>query len=275
MPEKFPTIEQPKPDTEILPEDFFEILKTRDDEKIKSLRKSMIAENPENIEIIEAIFWLFTSIRSRKIAIRDKNKCSAEELEEIKKEIFSSTEKQFLLTQFIYSNKENRELLADFWDIGEDIARAVGRRRGLEDLKRGLLGQTAAWHLLKNIGKRPQLSHPDEDAQYSIDLWGDEKMAVQVKSGDKTHLRRVDKVNFPALSYRDGETENLVFAQKYNPGTIDAFVVNLEKYKELKGRDIEGYWLNVGKEERDDITGMPTEEVVERIKKEFEKIEKK
>jgi hypothetical protein len=273
MPEKFPIIEQSK-DGEILPEDFFGILKTRDEEKIKSLRKRMIAEKPENIEMIEATFWLFNLLVKRERVAQRRDEYSPEQLEEIKKEIFSSTEKQFLLTQFIYSNSENRELLVKFWDIGEELAREFDREKALGEWRNGLLSQVSAWHLLKKMGKKPQLSHPDEDARYSIDLWGDKKMAVQVKTDIVTRLKKVGTIALPAVSYRHDKAERLVSTRGYS-GKLRTFMVNLEKYGKLKGRKIEGYWLKMGKSERDDITGMPTEEVVERIKKEFEKIEKK
>jgi hypothetical protein len=251
----------------VLPSDFFRVLKTRNKVGIKLLKEKMIRENPGNIERIEAIFWLFALIT------KTKKKYAPDEFEKIKKDIFSTTEKEFLLTQFVYANSGNRELLADFWNIGEEIAlTTAGTTSIFEGCRKGILGQAAAWHLLKKIGKKPQLSLPEEDRDYSIDLWGDKNMAIQVKSAQMTSLRRIDKIAFPALFYEDRGVEKVINTPRQ---TQERFLLDIEEYKKVKGHDIEGYWLEIGRSERDDITGMPTEEMVERIKKEFEKIEKK
>ncbi len=92
-----------------LPEDFFEVLKTTDKNKIISLKKRMISENHEDIEKIEAIFWLFNALVG---GVKIKQ-------EEYQKEVFGFTEREFLLTQFIYANKENKEVLGHRHDDGE------------------------------------------------------------------------------------------------------------------------------------------------------------
>ncbi len=158
-----------------------------------------------------------------------------------------------------------------FWDIGTTMANICKRYQELKGYRKGLLSQVAAWHLLKKIGKKPQLSLPEEDEHYSIDMWGDNNTAIQVKTGGKTYISKVNKVAFPALVYKDGENKRFVDTAKQ---TKARFVVDLERFKKKTGRDIEGYWLNIGVKDRDDITGEPTEEAVERIKKEFEKMEK-
>lgn len=257
-----------------LPDNFFEILKTRNHEKIQLLKKKMIENDPENIERTEAIFWLFALVVG---GIKHRRYKSEQELERMKEDIFYTTEQEFLLTQFIYANKDNRDTLRNFWDIGKYMAQIFDQEASLRTYKSGLLGQVAAWHLLKRIGKKPQLSTPDEDAWYSIDLWGGKEMAIQVKSSKKvkkTHIKRVDRIAFPALSYQDGKTEKLVSAKR---GTEEAFMINIEKYSQLKGRDIKGYWLDIknNQKEIDLITGMPTDEVVEKIKKELEETERK
>jgi hypothetical protein len=268
MPEKFPTnIEKSQEKKEVFPKDFYEVLKTENEERIESLKEKMLAENPESLEWVEAIFGMRDLIK-KQVEISKKR----EQYEENKPEDFQDmTEYQFLLTHFIFANRRNGKVIVEFWKICQKMADVMGEWYIFNQLRSGIISQVATARLLEESGAKPSLSHPEEDAFRSIDLWSEEKNeAFQIK-GDKSatrlHIFESDRISFPAIKTAMGEHFNGDKFAKFN-----SFRVKVDKYRKVIGRDFKGLLVVIPQNEINPETGKPTRELVEQFRREHKKI---
>jgi hypothetical protein len=254
----------------ILQNNLINALAGNDEDAIKKIKKEYTEKFTDQIEGVEVIFGLRDFlIRQQYINARRESGYS------INKEIFKElTKYQFLLTHYIAQNSQDKEFLEKFWGVAENLAEKTKTLRELHAMRLGILGQVATYKILEKIGKNPQLSHPQEDAFESIDLWMEKNTAIQVKSGkyvEEPAVLESENMAFPLVSVSKGKC-----AQYYNEkyfNETQRFKAKISKYGETINRKIKGYLLVVPTHKIDFVTGEPAEEVVEFFKEKIAKIE--
>lgn len=84
-------------------------------------------------------------------------------------------------------NGDDKEFMNLFWKVNSITADGMGKLRKLNILKKGLLNQVAAYKVIEALGKKPKLSHPNEDAFNAIDLWTEKKRPFRLRVGVKKY----------------------------------------------------------------------------------------
>ena len=149
-----------------------EALKAQDEHKISELKARYKTEYPNQIEGIEVLFGLPEFLRTQADINKQKQEKSHHLSQpEVKQQFKNLTEYQFLMTHFILQNSNDKAFLSDFWNILEKIGGQMGNLRDVHTQRNGVLTQVAVYKILEQLGERPRLSHPDEDAFEAIDLW--------------------------------------------------------------------------------------------------------
>lgn len=183
-----------------------------------------------------------------------------------KKMVEETTQYRFLLSHFIKENSGDKEFLRLFWDAVDRLAQKMNALKEFHALRRATLSQNAVFKTLENIGYKPQIAHPREDAFDAVDLWTKEG-AVQIKGSPKKNdliFEETDIIGFPAVEAEvDGETRHF---DTHWEQPIKKFSVKLKAYNDRYGKNMKGYFIVVPHQKFDAITGEPDAVFVQFIK---------
>lgn len=253
-----------------LQEDLLSAYKTKDEEKITTLRKTYEQRYPDQLEGVMALLDFIPFLETEKSldALRSVETGFTEKIGVLLEEL---TRYQFLLTDFIAANSEDKEFLTLFWDTLEQLAKDTDNFRAFLKNRRGIMGQVAAMKIFEAIGEHPKLSHPKEDAFRAIDGWIDTDRVLQVKAYQNTTpaLLETDSVSFPGIIVE--RNQEVAYANSHLAAEMNKFQMKVSRYKEILGKDLKGYLMVVPFGSFDFITGEPNKEVVEFFKEKFGK----
>lgn len=199
-------------------------------------------------------------------ALRPKNE---------RKQLFREfTQFSFLFTHFLIENGEAKGLLAQFWKACEKIALETGVRTELQSIRKGMLTQTAVYHILQAVGKHPALSHPDEDAFEAIDLWADGE-AVQIKTGKgKPQILVAENIAFPGVQSMHSTGVDHYSSSDFLAQKAIIFLAKVKDYGRRLGKDLKGYTLVVPYDDIDHISGKPQQGLIEAFKQQLDEVAK-
>ncbi|TSC82556.1 MAG: hypothetical protein G01um101420_223 [Parcubacteria group bacterium Gr01-1014_20] len=230
-------------------------------------KKAFLEKYPTETQAIETVFGIIPTLRnSEGLKTMDAKK---DGWKKVKQTLKNVTEYNFLLTDLIHNNIENREFLEGLWKTLSTLARDVNQEKQFDQLRRGILSQVAAWRVLEENGSNPKLSHPGEDAFDSIDLWTEKGEAVQVK-GAPIHgvaLIETDTVAFPGVTFEGKGGGNHYHLNSHLFLEAQRFKAKMSRYGELHNEDTKGLFLVVPYEDIDFTTGEPNRRVVDEVKK--------
>lgn len=169
------------------------------------------------------------------------------------------TEFQFLITHYVISQAEDPQALKEMWHTLKDVSRSKSEEQNFSLFQRGVVTQVAIHRIFKELGFSPKISHPDEDAFKKIDMWSDEKHAVQVKGSahEAFGIYETDKIG-PAPVEIPGEGNT----RKLFDGQLRSFRTRLKSF----GNDVKGYFIVIPSDKLDFATGEPSRELVELVK---------
>ncbi len=246
-----------------LQERLFHALERQDQKGIARIKKVYEEEYPDQLEGVVALFELTPFFEIQK-EIEGRSRKTREERTNMFKDL---TQYQFLLTHFIAGNGRNKEFLSTFWQAAEKAAEKTKNLKNLHILRKGVLSQVAIFKTLEALGAKPKLSHPKEDAFYAIDLWTDEKSAVQIKGvrDGEPSVIETDKIGFPGAEI---ERENVIHHfDSHLSEKLQKFKAKLSRYQSVIKKKIRGYFITVPHAEFDFITGQPSEEFIDFVGK--------
>jgi hypothetical protein len=239
-------------------------IKEKNEARINDLKKEYEEKYPDQLEGVTVLFELIPFLKNKEILdTQPKHEKKIEIFEEL-------TQYQFLLTHFIESNSENKEFLNTFWEALERLSEAAGQLKYMHKLRRSVLSQVAILKLFKHLGLKPNISHPEEDAFHAIDLWADEKTAIQVKGIKKNMpaLVKTDAIAFPGIDLKaESKTKwyNSHFSHEFQ-----RFKAKLSNYQSYLNKQMEGYLVVIPYSEFDFVTGEPSEKIISFIKDRLE-----
>lgn len=244
----------------------------RDEKAVEILKQEYFQEYPDQLEGVEALFGF-----SKTLALRKQLAEGHFRFKEKRKVFQNLTEYNFLLTDFIRQNKIDRIFLKKFWEVCETIANTHGQMKDFLYLKRGIVNQVAAFAILEEIGVKPRLSHPSEDAFNAIDLWTDTGVAVQVKTdreAEEPVLIETDTLAFPGIEFSapsSSETNEKTIFHINSSALYEArrFQAKLSEYESIRHKKIKGYLIVIPSRHVDPITGKPSRELVEKIREQL------
>lgn len=239
----------------------FEAMRLGNRPRIRELKQRYEDEFPGQMEGVEALFGL----REYLLKERKIKEARWESAEEKKRAFQDLTEYQFLFTHFLLTNNQDKGFLGDFWAVAKEVAWAVRAERDLNILRCGLVTQVAVSRILEEIGEKPQLSHPREDAINAVDVWADDNTAVQIKGWkeDEAALIDSDEFVFPAVEL-SGEAGTRVFNSNANVAAKNhIFRAKVDAYGRATGRDLDARMMVIPYSQVDFDTGEPTPELVD------------
>lgn len=177
-----------------------------------------------------------------------------EDEEELKKAYRDVTEYQFLITHFVASQAENPEVLRKIWRDLKDIARKNGEGPNFGIFQRGVVTQVATRRTFEALGFQPRFAHPDEDAFKKIDMWSDDRHAVQIKGSARESfgIFETDEIGPAAVEITDGGTRKLFDSD------LRSFKTKLKSF----GNGVKGYFIVIPSDKIDPETGKPSEELI-------------
>lgn len=176
------------------------------------------------------------------------------------------TQYTFLLSHFVLENTDDKIFLEKFWSAIENMAQKKGKLEMAHKIRRATLSQIATHKIFAQLGLRPKLSHPKEDAFKKVDLWVDGSSAIQVKGTNKAReemFMESKLANFPGIQI---ETEKEV--AHYNSHfmrEMAQFGLKLSEYQKEIEKPLKGYFVVVPYHEFDFVTGDPSEAIVRRF----------
>ena len=169
------------------------------------------------------------------------------------------TEFQFLITHYVVSQAQDAPGLKEMWRQLREAAALKNEGQNFSMFQRGVVTQVATHRIFKELGFNPKISHPDEDAFKKIDMWSDDKHAVQIKGSahENFGIYETDEVGpAPVEISEDGKTRKLFDSQ------IRSFRTKLKSF----GNDVKGYFIVIPSDKLDFATGEPSRELVELVK---------
>lgn len=259
-------------ETVLLQQKLFAAIKINKKPDIAALKEEYEKKYPDQLEGIEVIFQF-------KNFLKDQNTIDATRgYERSRKDTFESiTQFQFLITHFVSNNSENKEFLANFWEILEEMARATNDSENItrvNKLRKGVLSQVAIYKICDRLGIKPKLSHPKEDAFDAIDLWTDSETPVQIKGArddqEKPTIIETEAIPFPNVQIdSEGQT---TFLSPYLRDQTQKFRMKLSEYEMRVGKHLKGYLMVIPYSKFDFVTGEPSDDIVQFFKETLEKI---
>lgn len=241
-----------------------EALKNDDQEKVKELQEMYFREYPDQLEGVTVLFELanFNKLNKKVSEDRKEYKTQKSDFEEL-------TQYQFLLTDFILYNSEDKEFMQNFWKVWAKISEDQNLLREFNLLKRGILSQVAVHKLFDKLGYSPRLAHPREDAFDAIDIWTEAGDVVQIKGTDKNQpvILESEEIAFPAVEVKDKGT--LKYLNSFMMQHAQRFRTKLQRFNEKTHQAAKGYFVVIPYTKFDHITGEPDREFVERVRVEF------
>ena len=238
-------------------------LEINDASKIVQIKKKYIDTYPNQLEGIETLFGIRNFLKKQQYLTKHGHETDYNKRTEIFKDL---TEYQFLFTHFILLNSDDPEFMNIFWKTGFVIAEKMGAGKEFTALRRCQVSQVAAYKIIDSIGKKPKLSHPDEDAFNAIDLWTESGQALQIKGWNekKPAIIKTDTIAFPAIQIDGGNKKSVLFnSTEYVKSKNVLFRAKIKNYGNKIGKDISGYMLMIPYSKIDFNTGEPTPELIE------------
>jgi hypothetical protein len=150
----------------------------------------------------------------------------------------------------------------------EELAARAHLSRECNVVRRGVVTQVATFRIFKELGFTPVLSHPEEDAFQSIDLWSDAEHPVQVKSTseEKPDVVATDEISFPGVEIKRGNALEHFTSKLFHDA--QKFKMRVEAYRKAsKKENLKGYFVVVPYAKVDFITGEPDRELVESVRR--------
>ena len=247
-----------------LQKELFQALKDDNNEEYKRIYEKYILEFPDQLEGVTALLE-FSPHLDRHNYLNEHSFQDPEFREQMLCVVEESTQYSFLLSHFLANNSSDKEFLGIFWDVLEKVAAQKGMTKVAHQLRRGILSQVAVYHVFDRLGMNPKLSHPQEDAFKSVDLWVEGEGAVQIKGSDKRKdemFIETDEVDFPGVQ-TDG-VDGRLHVNSHLFKEFNRFRAKLSRYQEELQIPLKGYFAVVPYHEFDHITGIPSEEIVKR-----------
>lgn len=230
-------------------------------------KKALLEQHPEESQAIEAIFGVIPTLRnSESLKTLDAKENGWEKVKQLLKNV---TEYNFMLTDLVHNNSENRQFLGGLWKTLSELAEGINEGKQFDQLKRGILSQVAAWRALETSGLNPHLSHPSEDAFDSIDLWTEKGEAVQVKGAPihKVALIETDSVAFPGVAFESKASGNQYHLNSHLFSEAQRFRAKMSRYGELHNGKTKGLFLVIPYEDIDFTTGEPNRRAIDEVRK--------
>lgn len=252
-----------------LQNNFFQAYKENDTKEIQRINKVYEEQYPNQLEGVAVIFGLIPYLKNQHDLYENKfqqNEKTGEIVEEI-------TQYQFLVTDFIKHNSNQKEFLTIFWEALETVAKDSGFLSGVHGLRRAVLSQVATLKIFETLGKHPTLSHPKEDAFRAIDIWTDKETVVQIKGAydlSTSIIVKTDVISFPAIEVKDKNGQNMDFFASKLSSSFQKFKIKVSKYQKIVKKKLRGYLVVVPYEKFDFVTGEPDEEIIQQVKQALE-----
>jgi len=263
----------------LLPSEVIKAAKEGDSKTIQRIKEEFFRDQRDGPEEIEAIFGLIDFIIKQQEFSRDFPKGKKADFEEMSPRLEDLTEYQYLFTHLLIKNVKDEKWLKDFWATGETVAKAL-KSPSWEILVSGLRSQAAAYWVINDLGHKPRLSSPDEDAFKSIDLWGGENEALQIKGSaqEQPALIKVNTTDFPGVEVKTGkDSSDFYTSQKFSEikDQIEKFRIKLDRYGKGKGENktdkkYTGYVMVMPSAMIDKITCQPSESLVKFFRQEID-----
>lgn len=248
-----------------LQEALFQALKDNNDEEIEKIKKFYESTYPDQLEGITALFELNSFFNTNEQMKRHKNWD-----EEKLKMVEQQTQYQFLLTDFVAHNSQDKEFLSVFWAAAERLAEKTNHLRELNLMRKAVLSQVAIFKVLEALGFNPKISHPKEDSFSAIDIWADQEKVIQIKGDGKSPVIIETKtIGFPGIELEQESQVNHYDSQiAYH---FYKFQVKISEYGHVIGKNLKGYLISVPYEKFDFITGEPDKEFAETINQQLKR----
>jgi hypothetical protein len=227
---------------------------------IQEVKEKYISEFPEEIEGVTVIFEFVNFLNNG--AYLKNNIERTPRRDQVFQEL---TEYQFLLTDFIRFNRDDKEFLNLFWIALENIAKQKEALQKLHSLRRSILSQVAVYCILEKLGKKPSIAHPAEDAFHAIDLWSDkENQAIQIEGtpAESPFIIETSEIGFPSVVI-DGTKKQQKYFSTETATKFQKFKLKLDAYGREIHKDLKGYLLVVPYSKFDFVTGEPSDDIVE------------
>jgi len=253
-----------------------------DEVRIKELKHEYQELFPEQLEGMEALFGIGQFLEDQKFI---DNYHGSKTWGKAKERLESLTEYNFLVTDFVQNNSEDKEFLEKFWKVMQQISEKTGDLKKLQIFQRSIVSQVAVMKIYEKLGMHPRLSHPREDAFWAVDMWADTETALQVKGGKAKNMGkdgvvlRVDTIAFPSVSVvgkeRIGrerkEAMERFHVSSYFFREAQRFQAKTSKLSEQTGENIKAYMIGVPYQKIDPITGEPDQKLIESMRAQIEK----
>lgn len=258
----------------LLSEEVLRAIKKGDQETVDRAKEKYVREQRDGLEEIEAIFGLADFITKQQEFSRDFSRDKKRDFAEVGARLQDLTEYQFLFTHLLIKNADDEKWLKDFWATGERVAGAL-KSTDWKILASGLRYQAAAYWVMQELGHKPHLSHPREDAFKSVDLWGGEDEVMQIKGWDESEpaLLRVETTGFPAVEVERSKDESDLFASARFlkiKREKEKFTIKIDKYGKELGKKLRGFLLVIPKGMINRVNGRPSQDLVEFFRQEIE-----
>ena len=231
-------------------------------DQIKKMKDKVLRESPDNVLDIEVHFGMIEFLLKQKM-LRGKK--------EFSKDIFKDlTEYQYLLT-FYVDHAQNRDELRSMWNYFHQIDLLLNKKLNKDKkiapyLQYGIVGQVAVNKIFRRLKMPYYLSTPSQDAYQKTDAWLDvsKQTALQIKrykDFSKPVLLPVKYISFPAL-VKELPTSNT--KRIYSVADeLRLYAMKKEKLAEMEGKEVEAFMVILPGKGIDNITGEPSEEVVD------------
>src|SRR3989339_203082 len=260
----------------MLQRELLRALKSGRQDAVTELKRRYQAEFPEQIEGVEVLFGIIDFLKKQKAF--DANKARGERMSEPERTntFRDFTEYQFLFTHFIINAAGDRAFLEDFWSVAEAMAKDVDCLKEMQRLRRALVSQASVYHILREVGETPNLSHPREDAFNAIDLWANHTTAIQIKGWNEEEpaLFESDHLVFPsAQTGREGK-QSLFTSLEYMRDKNYQFIGKVKQYGRVIKQNLTGYMMVVPYSKIDFVTGEPAQELVAFFKDKMKQVKK-
>ena len=258
----------------MLQQELLRALKSGRGDQVKELKKQYQAEFPEQIEGVEVLFGIIDFLEKQKAF--DASKTRGERLPESERTntFRDFTEYQFLFTHFIINAGQDREFLEDFWAVTETMAKDINCLKEMQKLRRSMVSQTAVYHILRELGEKPNLSHPREDAFNAIDLWANHKTAIQIKGWNEEEpaLFESDHLVFPGAETNQHGHKSMFASLEYMRDKNYQFIGKVKQYGRVIKQNLKGYMMVVPYSKIDFVTGEPAKELVTFFEKQMKQL---
>jgi len=229
------------------------------EEENKKLKDAFIKEFPDQIQGIELLFGLQRALVTQSNLDKAKKDKDAT-LEEKRADIIWVTEYFFTLTNFIHSNKSDKEFLKLFWQMLEEVAVSADLGKDFYSMKVGVLSHIACHQIAEKIGLRPQTSKPLEDAFYGIDEFGRRGEVLQYKTKENLSMMR-GEVDLDQKKKSFGVFVHLNGLQYYND-----FREKMKRRCTSEGKKKQVYYfIDVPRDGYDAITGEVHKDVLQQV----------